>query len=318
MTPASLTTTDMTEPPAITETAARKPLTRTAISWAARGGLAGLVIWISLWSLQGISALFHDASSPPPVEEPPTFNPTSVLSLAQLDSGAWQFLGAPGTVSTQSLSTSAAEAKLLELPSTDQSHDVSVTPQSQDLLKLLKEFGSKTNRSGIDQYTLDQFGIRIVAFVKPKRDEQLLGVRWLIPQGEEKSWLITQTLENNSGATPTNSPTATSASILPPQIPQRLLAHRTDAQGETICRLIIADTTFPDLLDQLQRNSWKFDAPPDNLRSGFVTIYLRRQSEAYWMVVTAVADSTSLRVLLLRENSLPSPSPTTTSTEASP
>lgn len=308
----------MTEPPAIAETAVRKPLTRTALSWAARGGIAGLVIWIALWSLQGISALFHDASSPPPVAEPPTFNPTSALSLAQFDSGAWQFLDGPGTLSTQTLSTSEAEAKLLEIPSTDPSGDLSDTAQSSDLLKLLKEYGTRTRRSDIDQYTLNQFGIRIVAFVHPKPDERLVAVRWLIPQGEEKAWLITQTLDADSSPSPPNPPTTSEPSIIPPQIPQRLLAHRTDARGETICRLIIADTTFPDLLDQLQRNSWKFDAPPDNWRSGFVTIYLQRQSEAYWMVVTPVADSTSLRVLLLRENSLPSPSATTTSTEASP
>jgi hypothetical protein len=297
------------------------PLTKAAFSWALRGGIAGLVIWISLWSLQGISALFQSPPPPPQVAEKPAFNPISALSLSNLDSGAWQFLDSSSSLSAQTLPISNAEASLLELPSTQLVTNHSLTDQSQDLLKLLKAHGKATRRADFNQYRLDQLGIRIVGFTQPGPPERLIALRWLIPLGEDKAWLIVQTSSNSSSPSPPvteSSSTSTVSTVIPAQILHRLLARRTDDSGKTFCQLIVAESPLPDLLDQLRRNSWKFDAPPNHLSSGFVTIYLTRRSDAFWMVVSPVADSTSLWILLLRDDNPSPPSAAQSSVEASP
>lgn len=312
----------MNDNPASTVTSMRKPLTRTAFSWVLRGGVAGLLIWVTLWSLQGISALFQ--SPPPPVErdERPSFNPAAAFSQSKLDSGSWQFLDAPFSYSARTLPTAQARKSFLELPEADLPTEFTSTNQSRDLLKLLKSYGSHSKREDFHQYSLDQLGIQILAFTKPgtsEQPEQIVSFRWLIPMGEGQSWLITQAPAGNSAHSSASSVnTSDSPSIIPSQISHRPLAVRTDDSGKIFSQLILAETTLPDLLDQLQRNSWKFDAPPDHLSSGFVTIYLQRQSEAFWMLITPADDSTSLRILLLRDDTLPPSSATNSSIEASP
>lgn len=327
----------MNDSPAPTATPLHKPLTRTAFSWVLRGGIAGLLIWITLWSLQGVSALFQ--SPPPPVErdERPAFNPISAFSPEKLNSGTWQFLDAPFTFSARTLPGDHARKSFLELPDADLATEIASTDQSRDLLKLLKTYGTRSKRQGFNQYSLDQLGIQILAFTRPhptqqpgsteqpgsieqpQRAEQIVSFRWLIPMGEDQFWLITQAPTGNSAHTSASSANPSgSPSILPTQISHRPLAVRTDDSGKIFSQLILAETSLPDLLDQLQRNSWKFDAPPDHLRSGFVTIYLQRRSEAFWMLITPVDDSPSLRILLLRDDSLPPTSATNSSVEATP
>lgn len=282
-----------------TEKLAKKKTPPPLIAWAIRGGLAGLLVWISLWSLQGISALFH--SPPPPVAEQPDFNPASALSLARFDSGAWQFLDSEESVSLETLPDSEAKRRWEQAPEHPGSQSLFPEKQSTHILELLKRSGTKKTHPGYRQYSLEYGGIHLAALIRDAEPSEIVSLRWLIPLGAGKSCLVTKPAAPGHSAR-TNLATSALEPVLPSRIPQQLLAVRSDDHGRTLCQSLNVSMSLVDLLDQLRKNSWKVDAPAHEVERGFVRIYITRETDAFWLLANPSPSSSSLRILLLRDD----------------
>ncbi len=260
------------------------------------------MIWLGVWSLQGISALVRPAVVDTPVEKP-IFHPNKIFSTEQLQSGAWQFLDENWQLTAESLPTARAKTKIATLPQTVDSPLPTMTTESRDLLRLLQAQGKRSSEKNFWRYSLRQQGFQIEAYTLQQPADQLVCVRWLIPLEPGKSWLIEQQpAEPRSAVSQTTTPQST-VDVIPDGIPHQLLAQRADASGQTYCQLLLADVSLGDLLHQLRKNSWTAEAPGQETGSEFVTIYLSREATAYWMIATPVAKSQSLRILLLRDQS---------------
>ncbi|MFO1019424.1 MAG: hypothetical protein U0903_01800 [Planctomycetales bacterium] len=286
----------MTAPPPST----KPSIVRLGARWGVRGGIAGLVIWLAWWSMQGISALV----ATPVVENRPAsapITPLEVLREPDLSGGMWQFLDEGGEMDAQILPRKNASSEILasppQLAALAETAKGSPNPRGDELLRLLKRNGKMRGAGVFQRYHLKQWGHEIVAYTLPKPEERLVLVRLLVPYGTERAWLIDYALQGK----PAGSLSAAS-SPLPEKIPQRLICQRMDGSGKVFSQLFVIEGKLPDLLEGLRQNSWEFDKSPKPDTSEFVTIHLARRSESYWVIVTPLPGGSRLRILLVRDD----------------
>lgn len=270
-------------------------LGRRIVSWAFRGGVAGLILWLSVWSLQGISAFVRPVTATQP-DAKPEFNPLQFTQSLDLASGAWQFLDDGGDISAAALSAPEAERRILALPAVTFDDNRSQTGEFQDVLHVMRLQGEVTAAGGLWRFSLQQMGFHVVAFTRDQAGRNLLAIRWLIPLGHDKFWLVEQTPSDRKHAV-----TSKAKTIIPRSITSRVLAMRSDKAGNQICQLIQVDSSLAVLLGELGQEGWQIEAPMGELKPGFATIYLSRQAASCWMVASPNSDATSLRILILND-----------------
>lgn len=278
--------------------------------WAARGAAGGLLVWLCVWTMQGVSALFEPVESAT-ISEERSFPPLESLVIQAPEEGRWEFHEGGGELRGEAVATQLGREKLREIPDVQ---GKASPVKDQGMLELLKSRGERIEGEEFTGYSLGGGGFEAAGFVTEKSPEELVVVRWLIPIDGARSWLLEQ-----RGGGDGSSSTKPKRTILPEGISQQLLTERLDARGECQCQLLLAETTLPDLLDQMRRNSWEIKSPYDLSGEEFVTISLTRNDDCFWMVVTPVANSRSLRILLLRDRTpAVSPAKLTPTSEGSP
>jgi hypothetical protein len=251
------------------------------------------------WTIQGISALARPAI----IEQPPSkpvFNPIEMLNAQDLDAGAWQFLDPHYDLSAEFLSIAEAQAKIVELPRASIAMLPTMSRQHKDLMKLLQTQGKKVSAGPYWQYSLQQQGFQVVAFKLRGAEDHLVSVRWMIPITAQKMWLLEQSPHDGTSSTNTKM-----ATIIPGQVPHHLLAQRVDGTGLPYCQLIVVDMALIPLLEELHNDAWETSVPEHDTETEIATIHLVRGNAGYWMVASSIANSKSIRVLLIRDSTRP-------------
>jgi hypothetical protein len=271
-------------------------LIRTACSWGVRGALAGFVIWVCFWTIQGISALARPAIIEQQPSEP-VFNPIEMLNAQDLDAGAWQFLDPQYDLSAEFVSIAEAQAKIIELPRVSEGMPPKLSRQHKDLLKLLQTQGKKVSAGPYWRYSLQQQGFQVVAFKRRGVEDELVSVRWMIPITAQKMWLLEQSPHDG-----TSSKSEKMTTIIPDQVPHHLLAQRVDGTGLPYCQLVVVDVALIPLLEELHKNAWETSVPEHDTDTEIATIHLVRGNAGYWMVASSIPNSKSIRLLLIRDS----------------
>jgi len=274
-----------------------------------------------MWSLQGFSAFVPTTEDKPSEIAGAPFHALQVLSAGDLESGVWSFGDENWELTAETLADARARKQLFEAPEgtppTSQVH----RDETQDLLRLFREYGKRFRTGPYWMYELQHQGFHIVAFESEQPSGQLVSIRWLIPLSDGRSWLLEQRARSDftqSGSGAGNifskeaKPAITSApgsrssrdfdsKSLFKHWPHQVLAQHFDQSGRTLCQLVQLDATFEAIVEGLSRDSWQINLPEDRLTTDRFAVRLSRGPDAYWLMVASTSETTGLRLLLMRD-----------------
>ena len=277
-----------------------KSFVTRVLSYALRGGIAGLILGVGIWTLQGIAALFH--SDPEvvqsPADEPP---PLESLAAAELMAGAWNFMDEGWSISAELLAEEDARqafsASTVSIPPVLHS---ATNHHGDELLAVIKQRATRTRDGKLWRYAVSQGGCEMQVYATDTKPEIFQHAALLVPYGDSQTWLMRFHPDAGESA-----PAKSELSPLPASVPSRLLCQRKNSAGEVFCQLLRVQATYAELLRALHRDRWEIDEPSGKVGSGFVTIHVHRAAESFWMVASSFEDDPSLRVLIVHD--LPNP-----------
>lgn len=288
---------DTTHTPPTSQT----PLSRRLLSYALRAVVAGVILGVAVWTLEGIVALFQPgevATSTVAIGSNNAPSPLAPLVQTDVMSGAWNFMDQGWDISAELLDVAEAERLLKE------NDNAAATPtpsadagrRGEALLAAIKSQAERSRVGDLWRYSLARNGCAMEVYATAEEAERFQHAVTLVPYGDDQAWLLRFVPGNSLAIDEPGIETP-----MPAAVPAKLLCARRDGSGEILCQLWSVDTPLVDLLNALARDGWEIDRPSGERDSSFVTIHIRRAEDSYSLVAAAFESDSALRVLVVHD-----------------